>query len=109
MNQQRSKSDKCTLKAYIANGSSACEIGASIGQDHVTSVAQWLLSARQQGPTSFILALFSPSGESVDTKYISKVTVINLIKAWGAETKPIQVVDHHSRCLKLTTRLELVG
>ena len=47
------------------------------------SVAQWLLIKRDKGQTPFFLALCDQEGECIDAKYISDVTVANLLEDWG--------------------------
>ena len=68
---------------YKTRNGSGVELASLSGKGHMESVAQWLLIKRDKGQTPFFLALCDQEGDCIDAKYISDVTVANLLEGWG--------------------------
>lgn len=73
-----------TLKIfYKTSNGSGVELASLKGKAHMHSVTQWLLIKRDKAKTPFFLALCDHEDECIDAKYISDITVVSLLEAWG--------------------------
>jgi hypothetical protein len=68
---------------YKTRNGAGVELASLSGKGHMDSVAQWLLIKRDKGQTPFFLALCDQKGDCIDAKYISDLTVANLLEDWG--------------------------